>query len=468
MPTYTCAMLALLLSSAHAAPTLSIGPGGHTVCLDRRPTVLVGESGTQCVMQNANIDYRRWVDDCAAAGLNAVHIWSFMAPRQTQDGRVVESRYGYVYPGLTPWARCEGGPPAADGLPMWDLTRFDDGKGPGHYWWRLSDLCDYAGSRGLVVGITVFFGWPKHRGDWEYHPLNVRNGGPVEDTGDPIAQAQRIHSPGTEVLAEAWSEGWPVAKKTQWVWERFADRLARDLAPRGNVFFVFMDEHSYSEGNCGDHFAEFFRRRGALWCDWDRRREMVDLVAAPTLETSAKNPPIVEGVLAVPARPYVFLEGPPYTGDEVRRDLWAVLLGGGHFFLHNDERQETEQTGIMGYDRNVVGGDTGAMRRGWLGHACRFLNRCVGDLDALLPHNELCQEGWCLASPGREFIVYARAGRTGEVALDLTGARGAFECEVLDPRTGELSRQPDVEAGGKRTLRLPNAEDWVVHLVVRG
>jgi hypothetical protein len=36
-------------------------PGG-------RELVLVGDSGTQCVMQNVNIDYRAWIDGCAGSG----------------------------------------------------------------------------------------------------------------------------------------------------------------------------------------------------------------------------------------------------------------------------------------------------------------------------------------------------------------------------------------------------------------
>ena len=153
----------------------------------------------------------------------------------------------------------------------------DRGDAADHYWPRLRDLCRLTAERDMVLGITVFFGWPKHRADWEYHPLNVTNGGPVRDDGNPITQAQVIASPGTEVLDEDWDDAWPTAKQTQWIWERFADKLIRETAPYGNVFLVFMDEHSYSEGNCGDHFAAFFRQRGALWCDWDHRRDAVDL-----------------------------------------------------------------------------------------------------------------------------------------------------------------------------------------------
>lgn len=446
---------------------IAVSPGGHYLTVNGETRVLVGDSGTQCVMQNANLDYRQWIDDCSDAGLNAVHIWSFTPARQRADGSVVEKRYGYVYPDLTPWARREGGPMAADGRPQWDLTRFDEGAGPGHYWSRLRDLCSYASRRGLVVGITVFFGWPKHQSDWEYHPLNAHNGGPVEDTGNPVTQVQIIESPGTEVLAQPWAEEWPAPRKTQWIWERFADKLIRDTQRYGNVFFVFMDEHSYSEGNCGDHFAEFFRSRGALWCDWEPRRGQVDLVMGPTLNTPDKNPDIVRGFVGEPPRPYVFLEGPPYRGEEVREDLWSVLLGGGHFFFHNDAEQETPQTGIMGYDPHVIGGDVGAERRGWLGQACRFLNGEAADLDRMAPHNELAPDGgYCLASPGREYFVYVPVACNPELLLDVSEGDSTIAVQVLEPSTGEVLRVTAAREGRRLRVRLPFETDQVVHALL--
>jgi len=470
------AALALCLvagSAASPAPAgdatrLSVSPIGHYLTMDGRAIVLVGDSGTQCVMQDANLDYRRWVDDCAARGLTAVHIWSFVPARQRVDGSVIEERYGYIYPDLTPWQRRNGGPLAADGRPQFDLQHFDEGDGPDHYWPRLRSLCRRARDRGLAVGITVFFGWPKHRADWEYHPLNVRNGGPITDDGRIITKAQMIESPGAEVLDEEWSDDWPVPRKTQWIWERFAEKLIRDTQPLGNVLFVFMDEHSYSEGNCGDHFLRFFRRRRALYCDWDRRREDVDLVMSPTVNDVDKNAGVVAGVMASPARPYLFLEGPPYMGDEVRTSLWTTLIGGGHFLFHDDSGQETPQTGIMGYDAHVRGGDKGMVRRDWLGHASRFMNECVDHLDEMRPSNALCPDGgYCLAAPGREMVIYAPMGNEGRIAVDLSGLQGECTVRLYDPRSGRFANERRIAGGAVEVFPLPDRRDWVVHVEAR-
>ncbi|MBD3176076.1 MAG: hypothetical protein GF320_12925 [Armatimonadia bacterium] len=134
--TGTCCLL-----TPAAATDLGVGDSGHTITYQGQPLWLVGDSGAQCVLQNANIDYRAWIDDCAERGIRAVHLWALVPPRQKADGSVVEDRYGYVYPGLTPWARSEGPERAFDGLPKWDLTRFDEGDTSDHYWPRLRDLC---------------------------------------------------------------------------------------------------------------------------------------------------------------------------------------------------------------------------------------------------------------------------------------------------------------------------------------
>lgn len=449
-----------------------VTPGGHYITYRNEPLLLVGDSGTQVVMQNTNIDYRAWIDDCADRGLRAVHVWAFVAPRQKQDGSKIEARYGYVYPGITPWARKTSGTDATDQLKQWDLQTFDDGPtgDATHYWSRLRDLCGYADGRNVVVGITVFFGWPKHNTtsspDWSYHPLNVVNGGPVVDGGSPVTEVQMIASPGTEVWTEPWSDAWPSRKKTQWIWERFCKKLIDDTSTVGNVFFAFMDEHSYSEGNMGDHFRDFFRKRGQVWVDWNARRGSIDWVMSNTFGGDDKNANAVSGFGGSPTRPYLFLEGEPYQGSGVRTAIWTFTTGGGHFFFHADERQETVTTGIMGYDPNIAGGNKGMYKRDWLGHASRFFNEQVTELDTLAPHNELVSSGTtCLADPGREYVVYSKIGSPTAFTLNMSAGAGVFDCRFYNPRDGQFAPTFTRQAGGTASFNKPDTNDWVLHAV---
>ncbi|HOJ32049.1 MAG TPA: hypothetical protein PKY35_13840 [Candidatus Hydrogenedentes bacterium] len=458
---------AFLSPLTNAQTALSTSPSGHFVTYKDKPLLLIGDSGTHCVLQDANLDYARWVADCAAAGLNAVHVWAFVAPRQQLDGSVVERRYGYVYPGLTPWARKTSGPRAADGGYCWDLHRWDEGNTPDHYWYRLRDLCRLTQESGLVLGITVFWGWPKHPDDWKYHPFNVLNGGPIEDQPAPHAtQVQRIASPGTEVLDETWSDSWETAKKNQWLWERFCEKLIEETAAFDHVFFVFMDEHSYDEGNGGDHFRRFFQRRGCRWADWEKRRADVDYVFDPIShdKTWGRNKGAVERFHRTPCRPFLILEGGPYQGDVVRHSLWTAIMGGASYFFHNDEGQGSDYAGVMQYDPNVPRVTLDTRRMAWMGHAARFFGTYVSDLDALQPMNELTSPPmfYCLANPGSEYIVYAMPDHPEPVVLNLSDVHGTFSARFHDPRNGAFLAEQRIEGGVRLELPRPSDEDWVV------
>ncbi len=462
---YAVALALLLLDGVARATDLGVSPSGHYVTYKGQILLLAGDSGTQCTTQNLNLDYRAWIDDCHARGIRAIHVWSFMGARQKQDGSVIENRWGYVYPCVTPWARHASGPLANDQLYRWNLQAFDEGPegDTTRYWPRMRDLCGYARSKDMIVGYTVFTGWIKGNHDaWEYHPFNVANGGHLTSN---LPEGVTISSPGVEVWQESWSENWPTAKKTQWVWEQLALKAIQELGSLGNVFFVFFDEHSYDEGNMGDHFRDFFRSRGQVWMDWEPRRAGLDWVMSSTFGGDNKNAGAVAGFNGSPGRPYFFLEGEPYQGDGVRTAIWTFSMGGGNYFFHGDAGQETDRTGIMGYDPNVPAGDKGMYKRDWLGHASRFFNEHVVELDTMSPHNELViANAYCLAEPGREYAVYSPAGAPEAIQVNIAGEGTRFRWRFYDPRTGSSGTDSFTYGGRTEYFPRPDGRDWVLYL----
>jgi len=447
---------------------LGISAGGHYVRYNGETLMLVGDSGTQCAAQNSNLDHREWIDDCASRGIRAVHIWSFVAVRQKQDESQIEDRWGYVIPDVVPWARNTSGTLAYDQRYQWNLQAFDEGAEGDmtHYWPRLRDMCSYAKSKNVVVGITMFTGWSKHDYSWIFHPLNITNGGHLTNKEDAVI----IDTPGTEVWQESYSGAWSNAKKTQWVWEQMSIKFINELGPLGNVFFVFFDEHSYSEGNMGDHFRDFFRSRGQVWMDWNARRSTIDWVMSGTFSGDDRNSNAVSGFIGSPARPYFNLEGSPYLGDDVREAIWTFSIGGGNYLFHADENQETVQTGIMGYDPYVPGGDKGMYKRDWLGHASTFFNQHVDDLDSLAPANGLTSstpDTYCLADNGREYVVYSMINAASNFTIDLSAASGkTLNCRFYNPRTG-IFNSTFQRAGGSsaESFSKPDSNDWVLHIL---
>jgi hypothetical protein len=81
------------------------------------------------------------------------------------------------------------------------------------------------------------------------------------------------------------------------------------------------------------------------------------------------------------------------------------------------------------------------------------------------PHNELVagsEEAYCLAEPGRQYMIYTPNG--GTVKIDLRGEAGTFEVRWLNPRDGSYLNLYQIEGNAVRTTYAPTNEDWVLIL----
>jgi hypothetical protein len=95
-----------------------------------------------------------------------------------------------------------------------------------------------------------------------------------------------------------------------------------------------------------------------------------------------------------------------------------------------------------------------------MGQTRRMADRM--DLSAAVPSNDLASTGYCLACPGREYLVYLPDG--GEVTVDLGGATSDLSVEWLDPSDGGERSGGTVKGGEKATLKSPFTDDAVVYL----
>jgi hypothetical protein len=85
-----------------------------------------------------------------------------------------------------------------------------------------------------------------------------------------------------------------------------------------------------------------------------------------------------------------------------------------------------------------------AVRRN-LGYTRRFAQQL--DLNACVPHDQLCTSTYCLAQPGVALLCYFPAG--GHEGIDLSNASGDFAVTWFDPASGR-SISAEAIAGGKR------------------
>jgi hypothetical protein len=87
------------------------------------------------------------------------------------------------------------------------------------------------------------------------------------------------------------------------------------------------------------------------------------------------------------------------------------------------------------------------------------------NLAAAVPHAELASTGFCLADPGREYLIYLPQG--GEVTVDLSGVSGQFSTEWIHPTKGTVVPAEPTVGGSRRTLKAPSPGDAVLYLVSR-
>lgn len=80
----------------------------------------------------------------------------------------------------------------------------------------------------------------------------------------------------------------------------------------------------------------------------------------------------------------------------------------------------------------------------------------------MTPRSDLSSSQYCLANPGREYLVYLPDG--GEVTVDLSAATGALAVEWLDPRTGSVTPGEPAAGGARRRFQAPFAGDVVLYL----
>jgi Domain of unknown function (DUF5060)/Putative collagen-binding domain of a collagenase/Protein of unknown function (DUF4038)/Dolichyl-phosphate-mannose-protein mannosyltransferase len=145
--------------------------------------------------------------------------------------------------------------------------------------------------------------------------------------------------------------------------------------------------------------------------------------------------------------------GDKLNGDQVRRGAWGVLLAGS-FFLYGEFNLGGIGVGNFG-----------------LGAAHPFLKIMFDFMESIpywtmRPHNELVDRGqFCLANPGKEYIVYAETG--GVITVDLSAASETLPVEWLNPRTGQRTPAGTVTGGTRQSFKPPHETtdgDWVLHV----
>ncbi|NLX13513.1 MAG: hypothetical protein GXY44_07665 [Phycisphaerales bacterium] len=347
-----------------------------------------------------------------------------------------------------PWPRTGPGN-ALDGKPRFDLTKFDP-----EYFERLRARVEEAGRRGIYVGVMFFEGWGLMHGNrrrgaedgwaWWSHPFNPSNNINQLSIEGADDFSGRIHALGN-----------PEANRLQ---AAYLHKVVDTLNDLDNVLYEVINEGG-----------------GKEWNWW------VIQTVQEYQRTKPKQHPIgntghgaerLAGMLASPAdwvspgRADGFADDPPAWNEKKvslldTDHIWGV--GGKAAWVWKSFLRGHNPIFMDPYDGSVLGRD-----RGWqplraaMGHTRRFAERM--NLAAAAPRGELASTGYCLADPGREYLVYQP---TGGGAFTVEIQTGKYRYEWFNPARGETVENGLLEAsGGSRPFQPPFDGDAVLYLRV--
>lgn len=419
---------------------IAVSTSGHYFTYQNQPLYIIGESGTQVVPMNGNLDYEGWIDHLSSLGAKSVMVWAFTGPNST------DARLGTAYQGfnaLLPWTYENG----AYNLQSWNET----------YWNRLESLVAHADSKNIVVGITPFYGWAKAAADggsglWPWHPLNSANGRYTSYNCNVASLGSS-----SELNSQPFNPNWSSLEKIQWTWEEYALRLINIADTHKNVYFNYRDEWTYcnTQAQASESFwRNFFMSRNQVWADRSTSASL--RVANPIVPAHGTTPALkTEGE-----------EGGALQSNavEVLKEAWNRAIGGIHYYIHNDYAADIN---ISAWDPTNADYPNRAtdLKTIYTSYSSKFWNTYVKNLDTLVPNNNNLTNGAKgLVNSGNEYVIWKQNGGSFSVTLPAN----TYEGHWYDPENGTYMESFSVS--GSQTFTPPTqinagaTSDAVLHL----
>jgi len=342
------------------------------------------------------------------------------------------------------------------------------------YFERLRNRVIAAGRQGIYVSIMLFQGWDveskgRRINPFNQHPFNRNNNVNGVD-GDPygLGDGRLLHTlsfPEITMLQEA-----------------YVTRVVETVNDLDNVLYEVSNESGSESVEWQYHMISFIHRLEktmgrqhpvGMTVPWapGRPGDNEDLFRSPA-EWVSPNPAARNGYS------YKY-DPPPADGGKIvlldTDHLWGI--GGDSTWVWKAFPRGYNPVFMDPYDSGYTAGgltglglkDTGRIDQRW-----EPVRRAMGctrmlaeklNLAGLTPRPGLSQTGYCLASPGEEYVVYIPREYPSTIWVDLSGARGSLRAEWLNPVTGETVGEEKVEGGDTRVFKAPFMEEAV--LIVR-
>ena len=370
-------------------------------------------------------DYGKYLDTLAAHGHNFIRLWRIELTQWHECGDEVR-----VAP--QPWLRTGPGL-AFDGLPRFDLTRFDPA-----YFRRLRSRVVAARKRGMYVSVMLFEGWSAQ---FEVRPWRAR--------GHPFYRGNNVNGVnadrnGDGSLLEIYSLGAPGIRKIQ---EAYVRRVIAAVGRLDNVMYEIANESgTFSipwQYRMIEYVKRYERRKGIrphpvgmtfVHGDWDGTA----LYASPADWVAPKDVRHLDDPPAANARKVIVSDTDHHCGGCGDATFpWRTFMRGYNPIFMDELTTEPRAEDI----RRAMG-------------VTRRLASAI-DLARMAPRGDLCSTGYCLVWPGRRYLVYQPADGPFTVDLRAAPAEQQFAVTWTHPVTGASQPGAPVAGGAVQQLEPP-------------
>ncbi len=383
-------------------------------------------------------DFEAYVDWMAQFGHNFMRLWTWELVSwditHNKGGKlhvVRPLRYARTGPGL-----------ARDGKPKFDLTKFNP-----EYFDRLKTRVAMARQRGIYPAVMLFEGWGIQLmpGAWEAHPFHPDN---------------NINGIGTDVNGvEIHELGHPKILAIQ---EAYVRHVIDTVNEFDNVLYEISNENHPPSTEWQYHMIRFIK-------NYEKTKPHQHPVGMTFQYKGGKNQTLFDSPAdwISPNPDGGYRDDPPAAdGRKVivndTDHLWGI--GGNQTWVWKSFLRGLNPIFMDPYNGSVLGQSENPQWdpiRKSMGDAANFAKKL--DLVHAVPSTEIASTTYCLANPGKQYLVFKPAGVLKSFKVTLSA--GAYAYEWFDPTQGQHVPGGQIQAtDGKQKFTVPFKGDAILYI----
>jgi hypothetical protein len=371
-------------------------------------------------------DYEGYLDTLQRHHHNFFRLWRWETPMWTDTYGGGGVRHARPHP----WLRTGPGL-ARDGEPKFDLTRFDP-----QYFARLRARLIAAGDRGIYASVMLFEGWELQFSDaWTCHPFN-----PANNINGIDAQGTAFNTLRDD----------PMGRRVRELQEAYLRQVIDTVNDLDNVLYEACNEASPDSAEWQYYVIRYVKnyeaskaKRHPVGMTFQYRGGSNAVLFNGPADWVSPNP-------GDQAQEYRDHPCPDCTTKVVVNDtdhLWGHTGGDNIWVWHSFCRG----LNVLFMEEMLPSPTWQDSARTAMGQTRRYAVRM--NLAAMKPAARLCGTGYCLASPGQEYLVFQ--SDQGQFTVDLKDAPGSFSAEWLDVNADRTVPAPAIQGGAVRTFTTP-------------